>query len=215
MYELDDKLAVRGVESLSDCELLSLLLDEGDDGEKLSERVLTTFSGSLSAIVKENVSRLRMVDGLGLKRAKRLILAAEFGRRVSIAESNELVVISNSSDVARIFRPKLEALKHEECWVLYLNASNRVVEQTRVSQGGITATVVDHRLIVKRALELLATHIVVVHNHPSGSVEPSAEDVTLTKKIKSAAALFDIDLLDHIIIAPRAADFSFLGAGIL
>ncbi len=220
MYKLSEKLRVRGVESLTDEELLMLLLgeerseEEVDEGCSVASNLLNIYSGSLSSLSSEKLSRLRMVEGVGLKSATRIIVAAELGRRVAQSTSLEHVTITNSADVVAMFRPIIGGLKHEECWVLYLNASNRVVEQMRVSQGGVTATVVDHRLIVKRALELLAMHIVVVHNHPSGAVNPSEEDISLTKKIKSAAALFDISLIDHIILAP-SAEFSFLRAGVL
>ncbi|MFI3305366.1 MAG: DNA repair protein RadC [Rikenellaceae bacterium] len=210
-----DKFIARGAESLTDAELLSLLLDEVEGLDtSLSKRLLDHFSGSLTNLSTADLSRLRMFDGMGLKRAMRLLVASEWGRRVSVATGAEQLFISSSGDVVQIFRPRLELLGHEECWVLYLNSSNGVIEQQRVSQGGITMTVVDHRLIVKRALELLATKIVMVHNHPSGSVTPSEEDNTLTQRLKSAAALFDIVLLDHIIIS-SSNEFSFRSDGLL
>ena len=107
-----------------------------------------------------------------------------------------------------------EEMKYEECWCLYLNTGNRIVERQRVSQGGVQATVVDHRLVIKRALELLATQIILVHNHPSGAALPSEQDKILTKKIAEAAALFDIRLLDHLIIA-RGGEYSFRQSGLL
>ena len=116
--------------------------------------------------------------------------------------------------MVRLFRPRLERLTHEECWVVYLTSSNRIIERQRVSQGGVTGTVVDHRLIVKRALELLATQLILIHNHPSGTPEASAQDKLLTERIAKAAALFDIRLLDHLIIA-RDGDFSFRRAGLI
>ena len=116
--------------------------------------------------------------------------------------------------MVHLFRPKLQRLDHEECWVLYLTSSNRIVERQRVSQGGVQGTVVDHRLIIKRALELLATQLIMVHNHPSGAAEPSPQDKVLTERIARAAALFDIRLLDHLIIS-REGDFSFLSEGLL
>lgn len=97
---------------------------------------------------------------------------------------------------------------------MYLTASNRIIERQRVSQGGVTGTVVDHRIVVKRALELLATQLILIHNHPSGTAEASPQDRALTERIARAAALFDIRLLDHIVIA-RGGDFSFLRAGLL
>ena len=152
--------------------------------------------------------------GIGLKRAARIQAAVELGRRVLAARELGPDPIGSSNDVVRIFRPLLTEMKHEECWCLYLNTGNRIVERQRVSQGGVQATVVDHRLVIKRALELLATQIILVHNHPSGAALPSEQDKILTKKIAEAAALFDIRLLDHLIIA-RGGEYSFRQSGLL
>ncbi len=217
MISPSQKLMARGVEALSDEELLALLLDDGStsiDIEDIARRVIAHFGGSLREVLRKDISRLRMVEGLGLRRAQRLVVAAELGRRTSQGASLEQLSIKSSGDVIKMFRPQMESLNHEECWVVYLTASNRIIESQRVSQGGIASTTVDHRLIVKRALELLTPQIIVIHNHPSGSVEPSGEDIELTQKIKSAAALFDIKLLDHIIIS-ASEDYSFLHAQIL
>ncbi len=113
-----------------------------------------------------------------------------------------------------LFRPLLVGLQHEECWVVHLTASNRIIERQQVSRGGVQGTVVDFRLIVKRAIELLATRLVLVHNHPSGTAEPSAQDKQLTERIAAAASLFDIQLLDHLIIA-RGGNFSFRREGLI
>ena len=155
-----------------------------------------------------------MFEGLGLRKAERLAVATELGRRLMAADADTVGSISTSGDVARIFRPLIEGLKHEECWVLYLTNSNRIIERQRVSQGGVQGTVVDHRLIAKRALELLATQVLMVHNHPSGAAEPSEQDKALTRKIAGALALFDIRLLDHIILSSDG-EFSFRQAGLL
>jgi DNA repair protein RadC len=153
-----------------------------------------------------------MVAGLGAKRTERIQAATEIGYR--IASSNRAIEdsISSSEDVVRTMRPLLKELKHEECWAIYLTNSNRIIERTRISQGGIQATVVDHRLIVKRALELLSTRIIIVHNHPSGSATPSGADFDITKRIKDATLLFDIQLLDHIIIS-ASESYSFKSNG--
>lgn len=205
-----DKMSVRGVAALSDRELLTVLA--GD--ELLADVLLDAAGGSLARLAGEDTARLRMIGGLGLRRARVLAAAAEFGRRVAEARAGEADVIRESDDVVRLFRSQLEGLAHEECWAVYLTASNRIIERQRVSQGGVQATVVDHRLIVKRALELLATQLILIHNHPSGAAEASPQDRALTEKVARAAALFDIRLLDHIIIA-REGDFSFLRAGLL
>lgn len=210
MTEIADKMAVRGVESLTDRELLTALVEDG----RLAGALLDAYGGSLARMADEAEARLRMVGGLGLRRARLLRVAAEFGRRVAAGRAAAVDTVATSEDVVRLFRPQLERLAHEECWVIYLTASNRIIERQRVSQGGVTATVVDYRLIVKRALELLATQLILIHNHPSGAAEASAQHRLLTEKVARAAALFDIRLLDHLIIS-REGDFSFLRAGLL
>ena len=207
MLDIRNKIAVRGIESLSDTELLSIILED----RALAEEVVGEC-GSLSAIANMPSSRLRMVAGLGSKRAERIHSAIEAGRRVSSADRAIEETISSSDDIVRAMRPKLKELKHEECWAIYLTNSNRIIESTCISKGGVQATVVDHRLIVKRALELLSTRIIIVHNHPSGSATPSGADFDITKKIKEATLLFDIQLLDHIIISATES-YSFKSNG--
>ncbi|MBR5820557.1 MAG: DNA repair protein RadC [Alistipes sp.] len=209
MQELFDQIELRGVRSLTDSELLTLVVGE----QALAEHLLHEY-GSLARLVAEERSRLRMVGGLGLKRARQLHLAAELGRRVAEQQPQTAQVVSSSEDVVALMRPQLDQLPHEECWALYLTSSNRLIERQRISQGGVQGTIVDHRLVVKRALELLATKLILVHNHPSGMAEPSGQDRQITQRLKEAAALFDIRLLDHLIIA-REGDFSFKRAGLL
>lgn len=196
--------------ALTDRELLTLLTDD----EPVAEALLAAAGGSLSNLATKDLSRLRMIGGLGLKRARVVAAAAEFGRRVAAAQAQEAEMIATSDDVVKLFRPQLENLTHEECWALYLTNSNRILERQRVSQGGVDCTVVDHRLVVKRALELLATRLILIHNHPSGAAEPSAMDKHLTERLAQAAALFDIRLVDHIVIS-REGYFSFCQAGLL
>ena len=211
MENIRSKMTSRGVESLDDRELLSLLIED----EQRAEMLLATYGGSLARMTREPEARLRMVGGMGLRRARNLLLAAELGRRVAAEGAGESDSIATSDDVVRLFRPQLERLTHEECWVVYLTSSNRIIDRQRVSQGGVTGTVVDHRLIAKRALELLATRLILIHNHPSGSPEASAQDRALTERIAKAVALFDIRLLDHVIIARGGGDFSFREAGLI
>lgn len=210
MENIRSKMTSRGVESLDDRELLSLLIED----EQLAEMLLATYGDSLARMTREPEARLRMVGGMGLRRARNLLLAAELGRRVAAEGAGESDSIATSDDVVRLFRPQLERLTHEECWAIYLTSSNRIIERQRVSQGGVTGTVVDHRLIIKRALELLATQLILIHNHPSGTPAASAQDKVLTERIAQAAALFDIRLLDHLIIA-RDGDFSFRREGLI
>ena len=211
MKNLTDKIFSRGAEALSDEELLALLLAEslGDDQAlELGRGVFEECGGTLLGVAEQDIARLRMMSGLGKMRAMRLKAASEMGRRVAQSKASAHNIIKSDSDVVRLMEPQLGSLQHEECWALYLASSGRVLERMRISQGGVQATVVDCKLIIKRALELLAMQIVLVHNHPSGCVEPSKQDITLTERVQSAATLFDIQLLDHIIIS-RGAHFSF------
>ena len=203
-------MAARGVESLTDRELLTLLTEEASYADALPE----ACGGSLARIAAEGESRLRMIGGLGLRRARLLRAAAEFGRRTASELTAGVECIVSSDDVVRLFRPHLESLPYEECWAVYLTSSNRIIERQRISQGGVSGTVVDHRLIVKGALELLATQRILIHNHPSGAAEASPQDLALTEKVARAAALFDIRLLDHLILS-REGDFSFRREGLL
>jgi len=205
-----DKIASRGVESLTDRELLALLTDD----DLLAGELLSASGGSLLRLASEDLARLRMMGGLGLKRARVLVAAAELGRRVAAARVQESEMIVTPDDAVNLFRPQLGTLSYEECWAVYLTASNRILERQRVSQGGVECTVVDHRLVVKRALELLATRLILIHNHPSGTIEPSILDKLLTERLAKAAALFDISLVDHLIIS-REGYFSFRRAGFL
>lgn len=210
MKNLHNKLLSRGAASLSDAELLAMLVESSGDArdpQQIADGLLWEC-GSLQGVARSELGRLRMVEGIGMRRAERLVVAAEIGRRVAMTSNAEVVSISTDADVVRLMRGQLESISHEECWVLYLTSSNRLIERQRVSQGGVQATVVDHRLIVKRALELLSTQIIMVHNHPSGAASPSEADKVLTRKVAEAAALFDIKLLDHIIIS-KEGSFSF------
>lgn len=208
MKELHNKMSVRGVRSLEDTELLSLLLEDED----LASALMSEY-GSLRSIAQLPLSRLRMSAGLGTKRSERISVAVEIGRRITSAEGDIEQHITSSNDAVEIMRAKIKDLQHEECWAIFLSNSNRILDTYRISQGGIQATVVDQRIIVKRALELLATRLILVHNHPSGSTTPSNADITLTRRVSEATALFDIQLLDHIIISSTGSYYSFKQEG--
>lgn len=203
MASLLDIIQLKGAASLSDVELLSFIIGDGSsEGVELAQQLLESCGGSLAGVCRMELSRLRMCAGIGLKRASRIAATAELGRRMaSIESANRVISITSSEDVYSIFRPILAELTHEECWALYLTNSNRVIEYSRISQGGVQSTVVDQRLLIKRALELLSTRIIIVHNHPSGSSSPSEEDIKLTRRVIEAATLFDIDIVDHVIIS--------------
>lgn len=213
MRNIADKLSLRGAVALSDEELVAAVIAESpsDDAAVATARaVVAECGGRLAGVAACDLARLRMVAGLGKAKTLKLKAAVEIGSRVAQSSAAAHDVIASDKDVVRIMEPVIGALQHEECWVLYLASSGRVLERMRISQGGVQSTVVDCRLIIKRALELLAVQIVIVHNHPSGTPEPSAQDITLTERVAEAAALFDIRLLDHVIIS-HGNHYSFRG----
>lgn len=208
MKSLHDKISLYGASALSDEEIIGIIIDD----KSLAERLVAKHE--LKDIVGGDIARLRMFEGLGLARSAKIAAAVELSRRAAKSNSQSVTHITSSVDAVKALRPIFDGLQHEECWVLFLTSSARIVDKIRVSQGGLQATVVDNRLIFKRALELLATQILIAHNHPSGKAEPSQADITLTNRIKSAAALFDITLLDHIIITSTES-YSFKGHNLL
>ncbi|MEE1168718.1 MAG: DNA repair protein RadC [Alistipes sp.] len=217
MKNITDTLLSRGAESLTDEQLLAVIVAEDTSDERaktLAAELMTSSAGLLQRLVDGDTMRLRMVAGLGLRRAIRLKAAAELGRRVARAEAMAHDSITSDADVVRIMEPLMGTLQHEECWALYLASSGKVIERQRISQGGVQATVVDSKIVLKRAIELLAVQIVLVHNHPSGSAEPSRQDIELTERIAEGARLLDMRLLDHVIIA-RGAHYSFRGHNLI
>jgi DNA repair protein RadC len=201
-----EKLLEKGINSLSDAELIAILLGSGTKNEtavEVAKRLLKNSNNNLNELGKLTVNDLIKQKGLGPARAITIIAALELGRRRKITESNDKTAIKSSRDVYEIFQPILGDLSHEEFWVVFLNRANKVIEKKKISQGGITGTVTDIRIIMKDAVNILATGIILCHNHPSGNNKPSESDIGLTNKVKEAAKYFDISLLDHIIIADK------------
>ena len=214
---LCERLAARGAQALDDTELLSLLIGEAAPpytARQTAEKLLSAAGGSLAALSRIPAARLRMYEGIGIGRASVLAAAFELGRRVSNRTAPEPVTVRSADDVARLMGPQLAELPHEELWAIYLSSAGGILEQRRVSQGGVAALLADCRIVVKRALELLASAMILVHNHPSGISLPSEEDKSLTRRISQAAALFDILLADHVIVS-SGGHYSFRAAGLL
>ncbi len=208
--EIREKLIVSGAEKLSDAELLAVIIREGTDAlsaVELAERILADFGGSLSELASAGVARIRRAAGCGTVRAVSIAAAAELARRITAEKSLAVNTIASKEDVIRIFAP-LADLPHEEFWVLYLTSGGRIIDRAKVSQGGVSGTVVDYKLVVKRAVELLASSLILVHNHPSGVARPSRDDASITETIRNAASLFDINVVDHIIVSSAGA-YSF------
>lgn len=211
-----ERLVNQGVRTLSDAELLSVVIREGGRGVsavEMAERVIGAYGG-LARLADAELKTLRVTAGLGISRAAVVVAAMELGRRAARQQAEVPAVIRTNDDVTRIFRDRLAGLSHEEFWVLYLSAANTVVGNERVSRGGVAATVVDHKIVVKRAVELLASGMILVHNHPSGVAQPSGQDWELTDNIARAASLFDIVVVDHLIITAGEC-FSFRLEGLL
>lgn len=220
-WALDDrpreKLVAKGKMVLSDAELMAILIGSGNRQESavaLSQRMLQSVEGNINELAKVSIEKLMTFKGIGVAKAINIIAALELGKRRQLENLLEKPKIGGSNDVFKLMHPIIGDLSHEEFWVLFLNNSNKVLAKHQVSKGGMTATVVDIRLLFKQALELFSVAIIVCHNHPSGKLKPSDADVQLTQKIKNAGNTLDIKLLDHLIIAEKAY-FSFADEGIL
>jgi len=202
-----EKMMLKGIQSLSESELLSLLIGSGTkkaSAVELARQVLKMAGNNLDRLGKFAVSDLKKLNGIGQVRAITIVAALELGRRRKLTDTPEAMKISGSQDVYALMSPVLSDLAHEEFWVLFLNRSNRVIEKRKISQGGITGTVTDIRIILKLALDQLATSMILCHNHPSGNLQPSEADISITRRIKESASLMDISLLDHLIIAGKS-----------
>lgn len=220
-WALDDrpreKLLAKGKTALSDAELIAILIGSGNREESavgLSKRILQSVEGNINALSKLSVEKLTEFKGIGEAKAITIITALELAKRKQLETALEKPKITSSTDAFHVMQPIIGDLEHEEFWVLFLNNSNKVLAKTQISKGGLTATVVDIRLLFKRAIELASVGLIVCHNHPSGKLKPSNADTQLTQKIKTAGVTLDIKLLDHLIVTEKAY-FSFADEGIL
>lgn len=199
-----EKLLKKGVQSLSDAEIIALLIGSGTKNEtavELSKKVLKSANNNLNELGKLNISDLTKMKGIGEAKAITILAALELGRRRKISEIITKKKITRSNDIFELFQPIIGDLPHEEFWILLLNRSNNIIERIKISQGGVSGTVIDVKLILKQAIEKLASSVILCHNHPSGNKNPSKADDSITFKLKNAAELLDIQVLDHIIIA--------------
>ncbi|TCK68558.1 DNA repair protein RadC [Winogradskyella wandonensis] len=206
-----EKLRDKGKSSLSDAELVAILIGSGSRDESavdLSKRILASAGNNLNALGKLSLKQLQEFKGIGEAKAITIAAALELGRRRKLEEALKQEKITSSRDVYDIMQPVIGELPHEEFWILYLNNSNKVLQKQQLSKGGITGTMVDVRLVLKYALEVGAVALVLCHNHPSGTLKPSEADRLITKKLSAAALSLDIKVLDHLIIT-ETAYFSF------
>jgi DNA repair protein RadC len=206
-----EKLLIKGKNSLSKAELVAILIGSGNKDESavdLSKRILASVNFSLHELGKLTVKKLTKFKGIGEAKAITIVSALELSRRRRSERALIKKKIDSSRSVFELMQPIIGELFHEEFWVIYLNSSNKVLMKSFLSKGGITSTSVDLRLILKSALQIGAVGLVLAHNHPSGALRPSGADKNITKKIKQAAEILDIKVVDHLIITENSY-FSF------
>ncbi len=212
-----EKLLTKGISSLSDSELIAIIIGSGSRDEsavQLSKRILGSVQHNLNELGKLSLDDLQKYKGIGEAKAIGIVAALEIGRRRKLTESINREKITSSKDIYEIFHSILADLPHEEFWILLLNRSNKIIDRQKISQGGISGTVTDIRLMMKAALDKLASSIVLAHNHPSGNTKPSDADIFITQKVKESGKLMDITLLDHLIITDGNY-FSFADEGLI
>lgn len=212
-----EKLINKGAEALSDAELLAILLGTGFQTQSavdLGRAIMKKAQDNLQLLGKLKADQLKEIKGIGTAKAVTLIAALELGKRRQYTDLLERKKINSSKDAAIMLVPLMQDLEREKMFVLYLNHANAIIAQEFVSSGGLTSTIVDVKFILRNALQHLASKIIVAHNHPSGNLKPSASDKHATQKIKMAAQLFDIQLVDHLIIVDQNY-FSFADSGLL
>jgi DNA repair protein RadC len=206
-----EKLLEKGRNALSDAELIAILLGSGTKdltAVELAQNILHHVGNDLNKLGKLSIKELMQHKGVGKAKAITIAAALELGRRRKESESNQKTFIKSSKDAYEFISPFLSDLHHEEFWAIYLNRNNSIIHYAKIGQGGISATIADIRIILKTAIEQLASGIIICHNHPSGNIKPSESDISLTNRIKEAAKLLEINLLDHIIFTDKSY-FSF------
>lgn len=200
-----EKLLGKGAKSLDDCELLAIVLRTGSGQRNaidLARDLLASAGNSLSALSGFSMEMMRKIKGIGPDKAVTVAAAMELGKRfVYERNMSRRESIVNAGQIFDIMFPVFKGLSHEECWVIFLNRANYIICKEMLSAGGMTATVLDIKVIIRKALEKKAQGIILVHNHPSGNPVPGTNDITQTRNLKKAAETFEISLLDHIIIA--------------
>jgi len=212
-----EKLLIKGKGSLSDAELIAILIASGNREEsavELSKRILQSLGNNLNRLAKLSVNDLIKFKGIGEAKAISIIASLELGRRRRTAGVLEKAKIGGSKDAFQILQLKLEDLPHEEFWLMLLNRANKVIDTKLVGRGGVSSTVVDSKVIFSFALESLASGIILGHNHPSGNLKPSNSDIRLTKKIVDAGKIMEVPVLDHIIVGDNDY-FSFADEGLI
>lgn len=212
-----EKLRDLGCNALSDAELIAILIGSGirdQSAVSLAKRILEAANHSISDLSSFTLHELMQFKGIGEARAISILAAYEIGRRNYVDGGKKCEKIQDSSAAYRVLFPKIAHLAHEEFWILYLNNANKLIHEFQLSKGGITGTLVDVRLLLRKALQVGAVSLILAHNHPSGTLAPSKMDKEITRKIQQGARLMDIKILDHLIITGEDY-FSFADQNLL
>ena len=213
-----EKLLFKGVSALSTNELLAILLRSGSDGESaldLARRILSDHNNDLNAIARLGIRDfMNVYKGVGVAKAASVIAAFELGRRRGLSGKSDTMTLVSSRDIYELLQPRIGDFDHEEFWVIFLNTGCKVKSCERLFSGGMEGALVDMRILFRKALEIKARSFVIAHNHPSGNLEPSNQDIELTRKIRKAGDTLDIILLDHLVICNHGF-YSFADHGIL
>ena len=212
-----EKLLTHGAAALSNSELVAILINNGSKNKsavELAREILKLGHDNLNELGKLSLNDFKQVKGIGEAKSIIITAALELGRRRHASAALEKTIVRSSRDIAAFLQATLKDFNYEVFAVVFLNRANKINHFEIISKGGITGTVADPRVILKKALEEDATAIVLCHNHPSGNLKPSRADEELTKKIKEAAAYFDIKIIDHIIVSEDGF-YSFADDGIL
>lgn len=212
-----EKLVLKGRNALSEAELLAILFGSGTvsmSAVELARQILSSVNNDLNALSKLSVNDLKKFKGIGEAKAISLVAALELGRRRKESAPSGKISIKSSKEAFLVIQENLMDLPYEEFWVILLNRANTIIKKEIISRGGVNGTVADVRLILKTAIENLASSIILVHNHPSGQSKPSQQDLDLTKRVVNAAKLLEISVFDHIIYCQEKY-FSFADEGLL
>ena len=212
-----EKFLQKGRSSLSDSELLAIIMGSGnreEDALELARKILASVNNSWHQLSLLSAKDLMKFKGIGESKAISIISALEIGRRRAVQEIPEKTIIGNSNDAYMVLRNQLSDLRTEEFWAIFLNNNNKMIHVSQLTQGGISQSIVDVRTLYKMALDHFSTGIIIAHNHPSGSLKPSREDIHITQKVKEAGNTLSIQLLDHIIVTQNSY-FSFSDEGLL
>ena len=202
-----EKMMLHGASALSNAELLAILIGSGNNEEsavELMRKILTDYHNSLSDLGKATVDDLCRYKGIGSAKAISILAASELGKRRKEEKTEERKTILSSKDVYECLYPLMCDLPTEECWVLLLNQASKLIEKVKISSGGLSATAVDVRCILREALLKRASAIALCHNHPSGNIRPSREDDVLTRQVEQASQCMNIRFIDHVILTDGA-----------